>query len=99
MKENSNEEDANAIKLFLRTAQPAVYGSTTDSIKNGYVDGNNGPLALHNHGSFRLKKMDLNGNNQVIFKFYVQKPGATLTVRLDSPDGPVIGKTNIAYSE
>ena len=98
VKQNSNEEDAKAIKLFLRTAQPAVYGSSTDSIKNGYIDGNNGPLALHNHGSFRLKKMDLSGN-QVTFKFYVQKPGATLTVRSDSRDGPVIGKSNISYKD
>lgn len=94
VKENSNEENADAINLFLRTAQPAVYGSSTDSVKNGYVDGNNGPLALHNHGSFRLKKMDLNGNNQVIFKYWAIKPGATVIAHLDSPNGPVIGKSN-----
>ena len=98
VKQNSNEKDADAIELFLKTAQPAVYGSSTDSIKNGFVDGNNGPLVLHNHGSFRLKKMDLNGNNQVTYKFFVQKPGATLTVRLDSPDGQVVGTTKLAYT-
>ena len=98
VKMNSNEEHAKDLKLFLRTAQPAVYGSETDSIKNGFIDGNNGPLALHNNGSFRIKKMDLNGRNQVIFKFFVLKPGATLTAHLDSPDGPVIGKVKIPYT-
>ena len=98
VKENSNEENAKAINLFLRTAQPALYGSSTDSVRNGYVDGNNGPLALHNRGSFRLKKMDLNGNNQVTYKYFVMKPGATLTARLDSPDGPVAGRGNVPYS-
>jgi hypothetical protein len=97
VKENSNEQNAEAISLFLRTAQPAVYGSSADSVKNGYVDGNNGPLALHNHGSFRLKKMDLNGNNQVTFKYWMMKPGATLTARLDSREGPVVGRTNVPY--
>lgn len=98
VKQNANQEDADAIELFLKTAQPAVYGSSTDSIKNGFIDGNNGPLALHNNGSFRLKKMDLDGNNQVTFKFYVVNPGATLTARLDSRDGPIVGKTNVAYT-
>lgn len=98
VRDNSNEENAKAINLFLRTAQPAVYGSSTDSIKNGYIDGNNGPLALHNRGSFRLKGMDLNGNNQVTVRYWVMMPGATLKARLDSPDGPVIGSVNLPYT-
>lgn len=96
VKENSNEETAKETELFLRTAQPAVYGSSTDSVKNGYVDGNNGPLALHHNGSFRLKKMDMNGRDQIIFRYSLQKGNATITAHLDSPGGPVIGMGNIS---
>jgi hypothetical protein len=99
VKENSNEQDAKEIKLFLQTDQPAVYGSSTDSVKNGYIDGNNGPLALHHNGSFRLKKMDMNGRNQMIVNASLQSGNATLTAHLDSPDGPVIGKLNFSVKE
>ncbi|HUQ67416.1 MAG TPA: DUF1553 domain-containing protein, partial [Flavitalea sp.] len=98
VKQNSTEEDAKAIKLFLRTAQPAVYGSATDSIKNGFIEGNNSALVLHNHGSFRMKKMELNGD-QVTFKFYAEKSGGTITAHVDAPDGPVIGKSALAYTK
>ena len=84
VKQHSNEQDATALKLFVRTMQPAVYGSATDSIKNGFIDGNNGPLGLHNHASFRMKNIDLNGKNQVIFKYFVQKPGAVLAAPMNA---------------
>jgi hypothetical protein len=99
VKQQSNEKAAADLKLFLRTTQPAVYGSATDSIKNGYIDGNNGPLALHNHGSFRMKNMDLNGKELLIFKYVMAKRGAVLAVHLDSPSGPVIGKTVIPFNK
>ncbi|MBL7699577.1 MAG: DUF1549 domain-containing protein [Chitinophagaceae bacterium] len=95
VKENSSEEDAKEIKLFLQTSQPAVYGSSTDSIKNGFISGNNGPLALHHNGSFMLKKINMDGRNQVIFRYFVLQNGATISAHLDSPNGPVIGKWNV----
>ena len=99
VKQNSSEEDAAAVKLFLRTTQPAVYGNATDSVVNGYVDGNNGPLALHDHASFRIENTDLKGKDQLIFNYYVQKPGAVLSAHIDSPKGPLIGKTKVAFSK
>ena len=42
--------------------------------------------------------MDLNDNNQVTYKYFVMKPGATLTAHLDSPDGPVAGRGNVPFS-
>lgn len=99
VKQNSNEHDAEEVKLFLRTAQPAVYGSATDSIVNGFIDGNNGPLGLHNHASFRMKNIDLKDKQQLVFKYSVSHPGAVLTVHLDAPRGRVIGKGNVVHGK
>lgn len=61
VKNHGAKEEADAVKLFLRTIQPALYGNNADSIKNGHIDNNNGPLALDDHGSFRFKKINLLG--------------------------------------
>ena len=95
VKNHGTREEADAVKMFLRTMQPAFYADNTDSVKNGHIDNNNGPLVLSNRGSFRLKKVNLSGIDQVILNFYMEKPGGVLSVHLDSPDGPVIGKSNI----
>lgn len=99
VKQNSSQKDADAMKLFLRTLQPAVYGSNADSIVKGFIDNNNGPLVLRNHSSFRFRNISLDGINNIIFHYYVLKPGGVLTAHIDSPDGPVIGKINVPQSK
>jgi len=95
VKDHGTNGEADAVKLFLRTMQPAFYADNADSVKNGHIDNNNGPLVLSSHGSFRLKKINLSGIDQFIFNFYMEKPGGMLSAHIDSPDGPLIGKSNI----
>jgi hypothetical protein len=92
VKKHSTTEDANAMKLFLRTLQPSFYGSAAVNITNGFIDGNNGPLVLTQNGSSRYKNIDLKGINNLIFHYYTRKPGGVITLHLDSVNGPVIGK-------
>ena len=95
VKDHGTKEEAEALKLFLRTMQPALYGTNADSIKKGHIDNNNGPLVVGKHGSFRFKNINLSGIDQVIFNYYIEKPGGVLSAHLDSPDGHLIGKLNI----
>lgn len=95
VKEHGNSEEADAMKLLLRTWQPAVYASTADSIKNGYVSGNNGSLYLHNNSHFRMKHIDLKNVDALIFNYRIFKSRGTLSAHLDSPDGAVIGKISL----
>src|SRR5690606_10049916 len=60
VKEQGSPESAKAVKLFLKTWQPVVNTSTAaDSIKNGYISGNNGELGLHNRSGFYFRNIDL----------------------------------------
>jgi mono/diheme cytochrome c family protein len=95
VKENGSEASAQKVKLFLKTWQPVVNMSmAADSIKNGYISGNNGELGLHNYSGFTLRKIDLNNVQQLIVRMGARF-GGEVTVRYDNEKGPVIGTGKI----
>ncbi len=98
VKQNGTEEQANTARLLLKTWQPAVYGSTADSITNGYISGNNAPLYVHNKSSFRLKNIDLTNVERAIMYAYVREGGGTLTVHTDAVDGKIIGSYKVPFT-
>jgi hypothetical protein len=90
VKQHGTEKDADEYEQLLRTWQPAVYASTADSIKNGYVDGNNATLKLNNTAYFRLKKMDLEEKDQMIIYFSHKLKGSVMSMHVDSLEAPSI---------
>lgn len=98
VKEKGGDQQAKHVNLLLKTWQPAVYASKGDSIKNGYVSGNNGSLYLHNQSFFRMKNIDLKNAETIIMHLYVPK-GGTLTAHLNGPAGPAIGTLSINASK
>jgi hypothetical protein len=65
-----------------------------DSIKKGYISGNNGELGLHNHSGFTLRKISLKNVQQVIIRLGARF-GGEVTIRYDNEHGAVIGHSNI----
>jgi hypothetical protein len=47
-------------------------------------------LALRNHGSARLKKVDLNGKSELLFRYSAGQPKGTWAIHLDRRDGPLL---------
>lgn len=95
VKSNGGEEQANQTRLMLKTWQPAIYGSTADSLFNSYVSGNNGPLFMHNNSFFRLRHVDLSNAEQIILHIY-SKRGGNLSFHIGSPDAAAAGKIRVA---
>ena len=95
VKKYSSEQEAKKITKFLRTGQPAINSTTADSMTNAVIAGKNYALAMRNHSIARLKKVDLQNANQLIWNFYSNKKGGVLKIHIDSPDGPVIANIKI----
>jgi hypothetical protein len=89
LKQNNFKEKAAEVYRFLKTWQPAINSIQTDSFVNGALNDTKW-LALRNNAKARLKGVDLNGVNELIFRFAGYKPGGQWTIHLDRADGPVL---------
>jgi hypothetical protein len=82
--------EAKKFEMFLRTWRPYVNSTSADSLTNAVITGNNYALAMRNHAKARFRHVDLQDVDQMIWNFYSKEKQATLKLRIDSPDGPVI---------
>ena len=89
-KEKGAQQAAEARKL-LRTWQPAINSLTSDRFVNGELNDTKW-LALRNHGSARLRSVDLDGRDWLIFRWITFKRGGAWSIHVDSLSGPVIAK-------
>jgi hypothetical protein len=95
VKEHSTDANAKKFSLFLRTWEPSINSTTADSMTNAVIAGKNYALAIRNHSVARLKKVDMQDVNLLIWNFYSDKKGGVLKFHLDSPGGPVFATINI----
>jgi Protein of unknown function (DUF1553)/Protein of unknown function (DUF1549)/Planctomycete cytochrome C len=94
IQKNSTTQKANEYNKFLKTFQPSYNSLTCDEfVKSELIDTKY--LGIQNGGSTRLKNVDLNGKNQMIFRYNTSMIGGTLTVHLDKIDGEVLLSTKI----
>jgi len=87
---NQKEE----IITFLKTWQPAINSLRSDSMINSALYDTKW-LGLRNHGSARLKKVDLNGKTELLFRYSAGQPKGTWVIHLDKRDGPVLSSIPI----
>ncbi len=87
IKANGSEERAKEINLFVRTWQPATNSLNADKLVNSAL-ADTKYLLLRNPSSSRLKNIDLEKKNLLIFRYIAWKPGGKLIIHLDSPNGP-----------
>ncbi|ULQ54182.1 DUF1553 domain-containing protein [Flavihumibacter fluvii] len=96
---NAGDDDAKRVKHFLRTYQPAQNSTNADSIQKGTIYGNNADLGLMKNGSARLRQVNLQNSNQLVWHYNSNRKGGVVKFRLDKRDGPVIATTNIKASD
>jgi hypothetical protein len=91
---SSAEVQAKEVRRFLRTWEPAINGLTADSFVNAELADTKW-LIFRNHGSARLKAVDLEGRDQLIYRYIGIVAGGRWAIHLDRPDGDVISEVNV----
>jgi Protein of unknown function (DUF1553)/Protein of unknown function (DUF1549)/Planctomycete cytochrome C len=89
IKQNASPEKAKEVYTFLKTWQPAYNSLTCDSFINSELADTKW-LALRNHAQCRLKNVDLQKKDQLIFRYQGMEPGGVWQIHLDSPNGLII---------
>lgn len=86
----SSDQAAKKVRLFLKTGQPSINSTTADSLQNAVIGNKNTALYFRNNAVARLKHVDLQDVDQMIFKYRSDRPGGRMSLHADSPNGPVI---------
>jgi Protein of unknown function (DUF1553)/Protein of unknown function (DUF1549)/Planctomycete cytochrome C/Carbohydrate binding module (family 6) len=95
LKRNVSEEKAKEVYTFLKTWQPSYNSLTCDSFTNSELSDTKW-LAFRNKAVCRLKNVDLQKKDQLIFRCQVFTPGGVWQIHLDSPGGTVISTIPLA---
>lgn len=90
LKENVSEAKSREVYKFLKTGQPTINSTTTDSLCNAVIGNNNIALFFRNDGVARIAAVDLNGIDQMLYHFASKSRGGKMQLHLDSADGPII---------
>ncbi len=89
LKQNESEEKAKEVYTFLKTWQPSYNSLTCDSFTNSELSDTKW-LAFRNKAICRLKNVDLQKKDQLIFRYQAYVPGGAWQIHVDSPRGAVI---------
>jgi hypothetical protein len=95
----SGKERADQMDLFLRTGEPSINSTTADQMVNSVIGNNNLALYFKNNSAARLKSVNLENVDQLILRYNCSKPNGTMSLHLDSPNGPVIKSWNLAKTK
>ncbi|MHA4810981.1 DUF1553 domain-containing protein [Flavitalea flava] len=94
VKLNGTATEAAQQVLFLKTWQPSVNSLRADQYVNSALQDTK-YLVFRNHSSARLQQVDLTNRDELIFRYEAHRKGGSLTIHLDSLDGPVLKKISI----
>ena len=89
LQQNVSPDKAREINRFLRTWQPSINSLTADQFVNSEL-ADTKFLIFRNHAVARLKHVDLQNKNLLIYRYVCWKKDGVWTLHLDRPDGPVI---------
>ena len=98
VKRQSSPMDSATTRLFLRTWQPSINSLTADQFVNSELADTKW-LIFRNHAVARLKSVNLQDANQLIYRYISWMKAGTWTIHLDRPDGPVIASVKEKKSE
>jgi len=86
---NVSQQKSNEVCKFLKTGQPAVNSLLADQFTNSELSDTKW-LIFRNHAIARLKQIDLDQKNFLIYRYTGFLKGGIWTIHLDNPDGPVL---------
>jgi hypothetical protein len=86
---NHAPQRADELNTFVKTLQPSINSLTSDKLVNSALNDEKW-LALRQNGSARLRNVNLQDKDQLIFTYSSKKQGGRLTFHLDSLRGSVL---------
>lgn len=89
LSQNVSAQKAKEVYTFLKTWEPSYNSLTCDSLKNSALSDTKW-LAFRNNAISRLKNVELQNKDQLIFPYQAYTPGGVWQIHLDNPAGPVI---------
>lgn len=89
LQQHADKARANEIVGFLKTWQPTINSITSDEYENAALS-SNWYAALRNHGSCRVKNVQLDNRNKLIYRYRTNASKGVLTIRLDRRDGEIL---------
>ncbi|MCW3091201.1 MAG: hypothetical protein JWP81_2270 [Ferruginibacter sp.] len=94
LKQNVSADKAAEVYTFLKTWQPAFNSLVCDQFTNSELFDTKW-LSFRNHAICRLKNVDLQNRNELIFRYQSFAKGGVWKIHLDSPEGAVIATINL----
>lgn len=89
VQQNVSLQKAKEVNKFLKTWQPSYNSLTCDSFTNSELNDTKW-LAFRNKALCRLKNVDLQNKDQLIFRYQADTSGGVWKIHLDKADGEVI---------
>ncbi|MEX2231610.1 MAG: DUF1553 domain-containing protein [Cyclobacteriaceae bacterium] len=89
VEKDSSPEKAKELTTFLKTWQPTYNTAACDSFINSAL-GDPTWIIFRDNGVCRMKNVNLDNNENLIFRYSGFTDGGTWKIHLDKPDGPVI---------
>ncbi len=93
----STKEKADEIATFLKTLQPTINTTEVDQFENAELYDTKF-LVFRNNGSGRIKKVNLTGKRQIIYKYSTWLHNGVWSVHIDKKDGPRIAEINVKHT-
>jgi hypothetical protein len=94
IKQNVSEQKSKEAYTFLKTWQPSYNSLTCDSFTNSELNDTKW-LALRNHAICRLKNVDLQNKDQLIFRYSADTSGGIWQIHTDHPNGAIIATISL----
>jgi hypothetical protein len=93
-----DKKGATEISTFLKTWQPTINSLTSDKFVNSELADTKW-LVFRNNGLSRLKHVNLDGKNTLIYRYRSFLPGGVWKIKLDSLDGKLLKEIKVDYSK
>lgn len=94
LNQNTEQEKVDEITKFIKTWQPSINSLTSDKFVNSELSDTKW-LVFRNHGSSRLKQVNLDGKNNLIYRYRSFLPGGIWQIRLDSLNGELLKEIRV----
>ncbi|GEO09576.1 hypothetical protein SAE01_20720 [Segetibacter aerophilus] len=98
VQQNVSPQKAAEVNTFLKTWQPAYNSLTCDSFTNSELSDTKW-LALRNNALCRLKNVDLESRDQLMFRYKADTSGGVWQIHIDNPAGPLLATIQLPQAK
>jgi hypothetical protein len=98
LKQNASQQKAKEAYTFLKTWQPSYNSLVCDSFTNSELSGS-WWVSFRDHAVCRLKNVDLDNKNNLIFRYTGMVEGGFWQIHIDSANGDVIATIPLSQTK